>query len=257
MNSPSILTTPIRERNQTYRSDLSSHSSSPTTLRVAHSSGSSSNAPGPSTTPLTVQSLLATCSTSSDPKLAALEHAVSDRNTLCSQNSQLWKLIEKQRAGYAQLLKELERVRGERDLFRAKLLETGQNTDALLKAHREKEKRAGKDASLRSAASHTHLRSSESNGSSGSGSGSAALDPRTNIARTKSDDIGGCIRLIVYDRHLSQFPPLFLFHSVDLTVSYLSQNLSETPLLLNPVSHFGHRLALVRTAASAKVPKTV
>ena len=34
-------------------------------------------------------------SSASDPKLAALEQAVSERNVLSSQNSQLWKLIEK------------------------------------------------------------------------------------------------------------------------------------------------------------------
>lgn len=56
-----------------------------------------------------------------DPKYAALEQAVSERNTLSSQNAQLWKLIEKQRSGYNQILKELERVRTERDIYKSKL----------------------------------------------------------------------------------------------------------------------------------------
>lgn len=37
---------------------------------------------------------------------------------LLTQNAQLWKLIEKQRSGYANVLRELERVRGERDQAR-------------------------------------------------------------------------------------------------------------------------------------------
>jgi len=48
---------------------------------------------------------------------AALEHAVNDRNVLTAQNTQLWKLVEKQRTGYNQILKELERIRGERDVL--------------------------------------------------------------------------------------------------------------------------------------------
>jgi len=115
--------------------------------------------------------------------MAALEAVVADRNTLAAQNTQLWKLIEKQRTGYSQLMKELERVRGERDVFRSNLQRMGGDTDALLKAYREKEKREGKE-SLRSAASHTHLRTSESSGSNGA----ISLDPRGNMTRTQSDD---------------------------------------------------------------------
>ncbi|KAJ7126609.1 hypothetical protein C8R43DRAFT_829556, partial [Mycena crocata] len=70
---------------------------------------------------LTLDALLNAHASSQDPKLAALEQAVAERNTLSSQNTQLWKLIEKQRAGYNQILKELERVRSERDGYKAKL----------------------------------------------------------------------------------------------------------------------------------------
>ncbi|KAJ7743185.1 hypothetical protein B0H16DRAFT_1322921, partial [Mycena metata] len=70
---------------------------------------------------LSLDALLAAHATAADPKLAALEQAVNERNTLSSQNSQLWKLIEKQRTGYNQILKELERVRGERDGYKAKI----------------------------------------------------------------------------------------------------------------------------------------
>ncbi|KAH7105815.1 RhoGAP-domain-containing protein [Auriculariales sp. MPI-PUGE-AT-0066] len=46
---------------------------------------------------------------------AALDAALAERNMLSSQNAQLWKLIEKQRASYANAVKDLERIRGERD----------------------------------------------------------------------------------------------------------------------------------------------
>ncbi|KIJ55385.1 hypothetical protein M422DRAFT_23982 [Sphaerobolus stellatus SS14] len=45
----------------------------------------------------------------------ALENVLAERNMLSSQNTQLWKLIEKQRAVHGGALKELERVRAERD----------------------------------------------------------------------------------------------------------------------------------------------
>jgi RalA-binding protein 1 len=59
-----------------------------------------------------------------------LERAVSDRNVLAAQNTQLWKLVEKQRTGYNQILKELERIRGDRDVYKNRLitLNGGQST---------------------------------------------------------------------------------------------------------------------------------
>ncbi|KAF7356794.1 hypothetical protein MVEN_01014700 [Mycena venus] len=70
---------------------------------------------------LTLDALLNAHAGTQDPKLAALDQAVAERNVLSSQNAQLWKLIEKQRTGYNQILKELERVRGERDGYKSKL----------------------------------------------------------------------------------------------------------------------------------------
>ncbi|KAF5369209.1 hypothetical protein D9757_010037 [Collybiopsis confluens] len=91
-----------------------------TTLPSASSSSSSLPASTNPTT-LTLESILALHASSSDPKLAGLEQALSERNVLSSQNSQLWKLIEKQRSGYNQIMKELERVRNERDTYKARL----------------------------------------------------------------------------------------------------------------------------------------
>ncbi|KAJ7355502.1 hypothetical protein DFH08DRAFT_647963, partial [Mycena albidolilacea] len=70
---------------------------------------------------LTLDALLNAHAGAQDPKLASLDQAVAERNVLSSQNAQLWKLIEKQRTGYNQILKELERVRGERDGYKSKL----------------------------------------------------------------------------------------------------------------------------------------
>ena len=72
-------------------------------------------------TPVSVEQLLQANATSSDPVYAAFEQAVNERNTFAGQNAQLWKLVEKQRAGYNQILKELERVRTERDSYKHKL----------------------------------------------------------------------------------------------------------------------------------------
>jgi len=171
-----------RERHQSNRSE---HNSSPATLRTA-SSFSIANQTAPSTLPLTSEGLLASHSSAAEPALAALDTAVSERNTLSVQNTQLWKLIEKQRSGYGQLMKELERVRGERDVYRSRLQGMGENTDALLRSHREREKREGKEAALRPTASHSHLKSSDSN--------SSAVEPRAHMIRTNSDDIGTYMR---------------------------------------------------------------
>jgi RalA-binding protein 1 len=51
----------------------------------------------------------------------ALETLLADRNNLYQQNVQLWKLMEKSRAGYANSLKDLDRIRAERDRALAKL----------------------------------------------------------------------------------------------------------------------------------------
>ncbi|KAF9449937.1 hypothetical protein P691DRAFT_702208 [Macrolepiota fuliginosa MF-IS2] len=61
--------------------------------------------------------------------MAALDQAVNERNILSAQNTQLWKLIEKQRSGYNQILKELERIRGERDAYKSKIISLGGTID--------------------------------------------------------------------------------------------------------------------------------
>ena len=187
--------TPVRDR--AYRSDYPpSATSSPATMRPAASfnnpppsnasNNTNVNSAVPNTQqPLTVEGLLASHANSSS---AALEAAVTERNTLSAQNTQLWKLIEKQRSGYNHIMKELERLRGERDLYRSRLHQNGENIDALLRAHRAKEKAEGRDGSLRSTASHSQLKPSESNASTSSAKGSPSLDPRAYMLRTHSDE---------------------------------------------------------------------
>jgi RalA-binding protein 1 len=98
-------------------------SSTPTKDKPAPSS-SRSNTQLPATSrppPASVQALLSAHASASDPAQAALEQALLEWSTLSSQNAQLWKLIDKQRTGYNQLLKELERLRSERDSYRSRL----------------------------------------------------------------------------------------------------------------------------------------
>jgi len=90
---------------------------SPSNKRLTSVSTSSLPAHGPviPNQSITLDSLLTTYSNAPSPPLAALQQVLNERNAFSAQNSQLWKLIEKQRSGYNQILKELERVRSERE----------------------------------------------------------------------------------------------------------------------------------------------
>lgn len=131
--------------------------------------------------PLTSGQLLKANAAAPDPKLAALEQAVNDRNVLSAQNAQLWKLIEKQRAGYNQILKELERVRGERDTFKAKLGGSGSTSSSGHGDRRYKSNEGDKPAK-RSFSENVH----DSNGDNGLLNG----NPRQTLERHYSDDQG-------------------------------------------------------------------
>jgi RalA-binding protein 1 len=97
-----------------------------------------------------------------------LDQALSERNQLSSQNSQLWKLIEKQRSGYNQMLKELERVRAERDSLRARLA-SGEG---------------GKDKPVKSSSSSSAV------SSSGGSSGTEGMPANSHHPKDHSDDLG-------------------------------------------------------------------
>ncbi|TFY55172.1 hypothetical protein EVJ58_g8417 [Rhodofomes roseus] len=176
---PDVGSSRDRERHDSNRSQ---QFQSPAALRT-QPSFNASQASAPSSQTVTVENMLAAHVNARDPVRSALDTAVAERNSLSLQNTQLWKLIEKQRSGYGQLMKELERVRGERDAYKARLRAAGENTDALLRSHRDREKREGKEATLRSSSSHSQLRGSE-----GSVSSSYASDPRAHVARKGSAD---------------------------------------------------------------------
>ncbi|GBE86392.1 predicted protein [Sparassis crispa] len=215
-----------RERHQSQRSELaSSHSSSPLRTAASFSSSNHSQA-APSTQAITAEALLAAYASAPHPSLAALDAAVAERNTLSVQNSGLWKLVEKHRTAYNQIMKELERVRSEREMYRSRLQRTGENTDKLLRAHREKEKKEG---SLRSAVSQTHLRNSESGSSNTSG---GALDPRGHIVRAYSDNTAPRLsqqqQQSQYSQHRSR-DPLTEAHSSQTSLNSIPQVLVPGP----------------------------
>ncbi|KAF8074770.1 hypothetical protein FPV67DRAFT_1726368 [Lyophyllum atratum] len=163
---------PAHTRPPAHSAAAASHSASFSTAPTS----SSSAPPGNKDRPLTSASLLRSNAGAQDPKLAALEQAVNDRNTLSSQNAQLWKLIEKQRAGYNQILKELERVRTERDAYKAKLSGSGGSG-------REDRRHRASDVDK-----NTKLSFSEHAPAVAEQSGSFNGDPRQAMSRHHSDD---------------------------------------------------------------------
>lgn len=148
-------------------------SSSSTTPPTVVPSTSSSSAK-PTAAPITLAALLSQHASAPNPHAAALEQALNERNQLSSQNSQLWKLIEKQRSGYNQMLKELERVRAERDALRGKANGTSSSS---------------KEKALKNSVSSSAM--SGSTGPNGSSSNHTTLhDAKPIVARHHSDDIG-------------------------------------------------------------------
>lgn len=134
-------------------------------------------------TVLTLAGVLSSYTSTPNPPMAALEQLISERNVLSSQNSQLWKLVEKQRSGYSQILKELERVRSERDTFKARLISLGENPDQILK--KQKASKGGNSGnSLKSSSSHSGLRSD------GQSKTPTPEDPRQAMTRHQSEDSG-------------------------------------------------------------------
>lgn len=130
-NGSNVYSTPSKDSRQQFpqsghpspmplkhSSSSTSTSSSGNHLNSNSTSGNALTAPAPV---ITVDSVLKQNATASDPKGAALDQVVAERNSLSAQNAQLWKLIEKQRTGYSQILKELERIRAERDSYKSKL----------------------------------------------------------------------------------------------------------------------------------------
>ena len=135
--------------------------------------------------PLTLDIVLSRYTSTPNPPMAALEQVISERNILSSQNSQLWELLEKQRSGYSQILKELERVRSERDTFKARLVLLGKNPDEILRKQKaSKRNHPGKP--LRPPSPLAGLRSN------GWPKATTPEDPRQAMAKNQSEDPGMC-----------------------------------------------------------------
>lgn len=169
---------------------------------------------------LTLAGVLSSYTSTPNPPVAALEQVISERNVLSSQNSQLWKLVEKQRSGYSQILKELERVRSERDTFKARLTSLGENPDQILKKQKTgKGSNPGK--TLKSSSSHSGLRSDDQP------KVTTPEDPRQAMARHQSEDSGTRFMRILW----------FIF----LISPFHSATNSQIPLPQQPPSPNGHR----------------
>ncbi|KAG6855952.1 hypothetical protein H0H87_009118 [Tephrocybe sp. NHM501043] len=167
-SQPSPANTPQRQPAIPGVSSASHSSSFSTTTSI----NSASTPPPTKDRPLTSAHFLKNNANAEDPKLAALEQSVNDRNVLSAQNAQLWKLIEKQRAGYNQILKELERVRGERDAYKAKL--NGSGTSG-------REDRRHRGSKTKRSFSENASGGVEENGHSNG-------DPKQTTSRQQSDD---------------------------------------------------------------------
>lgn len=177
MATPVATATPSHERSSTSQS-----ASSPVSVRPQASSSAASIAASAlgqtantTTYPISLETLLATHASAPNPILAALDQVLSERNILSTQNTQLWKLIEKQRAAYNQVLKEIERVRSERDTYKTRLQAAGISTEL---AKKEKDREKDKARSLRFSGSNATMSSMSVNGSA---------DLRSRMVRTQLD----------------------------------------------------------------------
>ncbi|VDB84971.1 unnamed protein product [Peniophora sp. CBMAI 1063] len=139
-------------------------SSSLLTPTPAHNHNHAAHSPGPSPRPSTSSASLSTAArepissagllqTHNGNTDAALEAAVNERNSLSAENRQLWRLLEKSRGAYGDAIKNLERVRGERDAYKSRLQHLGENTDAVARAFRERERKMRKEGDKPAASS--------------------------------------------------------------------------------------------------------
>jgi len=154
-------------------------------VQKSTSVGPASTGGGSGGAALTLAGVLSSHTSTPNPPMAALEQVISERNVLSSQNSQLWKLVEKQRSGYSQILKELERVRSERDTFKARLTSLGENPDQILKKQKAS-KTSHSGNALKSSSSYSGLRSNDQ-------SKATPEDPRQAMTRHQSEDSSMCL----------------------------------------------------------------
>lgn len=180
--SISLLPSPLRSAWGRPNAPFLVMSSGPGAQKSANAGPAQTGGDGDETV-LTLAGVLSSYTSTPNPPIAALEQVISERNVLSSQNSQLWKLVEKQRSGYSQILKELERVRSERDIFKARLTSLGENPDQIIK--KQKASKGGNSGNtLKSSSSHSGLRSDEQL------KANTPEDPRQAMVRHQSEDSG-------------------------------------------------------------------
>ncbi len=143
------------------------HNDLPTTLATRPLASSSTMSSSQTSQQPSLEAMLSTHAGAENPALSALEQSLSERSLLSSQNAQLWKIIEKSRGLYTESQKNLERVRMERDVYKARLLSLGENPDAIIRGHKVREKQ------LKPSSSSNGMRqgSADKHSSQGSGPG--------------------------------------------------------------------------------------
>ncbi|KLO17933.1 RhoGAP-domain-containing protein [Schizopora paradoxa] len=170
-----------------------SHFSSPSTNKIATSASTSSATPSHTANgedaivsiPITLDDALNAHADASDPMRATLEAILAERNSLSAQNSQLWNHLKRQRANYASAVKDVVRLRSERDALRAKV--NGQdNNEGPSQMNGRK---------LRQTMSSAAMSSTNETGSvkdrsdlSRSGASKSPQNPRASMTRHQSDD---------------------------------------------------------------------
>lgn len=169
------------------------HLNSPSNGRLAASVSSSStpsshamNGEDPIiSTPVTIDSLLAAHADSSDPTRASLEAVLAERNGLSAQNSQLWNHLKRQRANYASAVKDVMRLRSERDALKAKL-GGGEGADTSQPSSARKLRQSASTAAMSSSNGFFPPRAETPPTIPGASASSS--NPRARMTRHQSDD---------------------------------------------------------------------
>jgi RalA-binding protein 1 len=112
--APPVASTNANPPMQPNTSKPSSRSSTQTQRQVSG---------GPSHSQKTLDQILANASPPGDMQ-NALSQLLDERNAVVQQNTQLWRIIEKQKASLASAAKDLERIRAEREKYRRLFEET-------------------------------------------------------------------------------------------------------------------------------------
>ncbi len=176
------------------------HFSSPSANKIAPSASTSSATPSSHTLngedaivsiPITVDDALNAHADSPDPMRAALEAILAERNSLSAQNSQLWNHLKRQRANYASAVKDVVRLRSERDVLRGKLNGLD-NVEGPSPVNGRKLRTTVSSVAMSSTNGTGSGKETQDHGRTGSSKSSS--NPRASMTRHQSDDTpGSCL----------------------------------------------------------------